>query len=452
MSTRRKWLLALAMTLLVGVVVASFSRSKESSIVLPDGSKVSILKVSYGQTTHRFFHGGVVDKVLYGWVPNEWLDMCRLGFPGTAPPSVRRNIAMRAMKHITATYTTTNTLVVWFNQSSANIALPNLRVLPVDADGNVCTAPLTMSDSRSQNPLPSGPASERRFYFSYPAFPRRERDVRLRVFAQHEKNWEPAGEFKVPNPAYRNYPRWEAVPSPVTVSRDGYDFMLTYLVSGVDALHPPRPITTGEIGSMMFGFDFERGGKSSRAWIIDDLEVEDATGNLWNPGAHSRSGEYVIFGAGRSSTNEPLKVRATFSRRTDFGTNMLWRVQNVPLPLAGSFLLFTNLYTNFNGTMISLVAISDGGVQVPNSGISSSAPLIHFQVTPPAEQKNWRAGIVGVTDEQGKPVSFQSDARALFSRHIAYQFRYRPGTTNVNLTLSLHKSVTLEFITKATAP
>ena len=98
MKARRRLLAVLAAVAIIIVSTIVFLSTKPPTLVLPDGSTVSILKTSYGQSTHRLFHGSVLDRILYGWVPTEWLDGCRIG--GPASVSIRRTIALRAMKHI----------------------------------------------------------------------------------------------------------------------------------------------------------------------------------------------------------------------------------------------------------------------------------------------------------------------------------------------------------------
>lgn len=195
---------------------------------------------------------------------------------------------------------------------------------------------------------------------SLPVFPRRDRFLTLR-FLEHGTV---RAELKVPNPAYGRYPTWTA-----------------------ESLPKVRPLGASNVtlvnfdnvwGAVLFGNPFQQKQftltpefRLPPEWELDDLKVEDATGNssapTWaptygpspRPFRHRRPWEPMSAQFGLCTNETAWKLTATLRRtmEVEFAPNEVWTIPNLQIPAPGT-LRNLSVSNSWQGVTVRLCAIA----------------------------------------------------------------------------------------------
>jgi hypothetical protein len=134
-----------------------------------------------------------------------------------------------------------------------------------------------VSDERGENfemgPTGSGITGTNARYWiaELPIFPRRNKELRLRLVeinsSPHQTNV--FGDFVIPNPAFRSYPRWKAQPLPARATNQALEVTLQNFNADKSRL------------CTQYSFSFVENGSNSPIWRPISIEISDATGNKW---------------------------------------------------------------------------------------------------------------------------------------------------------------------------
>ena len=191
-------------------------------------------------------------------------------------------------------------------------------------------------------------------------------------------------------------------------------------------------------------------------WDVEQLEIEDATGNRWAQPFTNLRGTAATWGFGMPfylPTNELLKVRFTLAKLKDFAPEELWTITNLALPALNQRLKLTNAITKREGLTFSLPEIESTGA-FRNGRVNGSFDLrmdirMHFQVAPFDEAaKSWR--IVNLDAlRSGRysqfPTCYAFDAQSI---HPSEYFPPVNTGENARLRLALTKAITIEFLAR----
>jgi hypothetical protein len=345
---RYPWILLI----LVGIVFALWRRSARSEspqVLLIDGSILRLEGIKYKSKSaalpwHRWIEQG-----------RQWLAEA-LGRPSLndafAPP---------------------DSLVFWISRLDKHTGKPvqppsGWSVVAVDSHGckfgiaETGLGPGNLRRIGRRQPLAAA---------SLPVFPRRERFLTLRFLESSL----PQASLKVPNPAYRRYPIWTA-----------------------ESLPAARPLGASNItlvnfdnvwGALPFGSAFQQKVftltpefRMPAEWELDDLNVEDATGNssalAWAPKygpsprmfRHRRPWEPVSAQFELCTNESAWKLTATLRRNTEakFDSNEVWTIPNLQIPRPGK-LRNLSVSNSWQGITVRLCAIAGPAEVTYSNGI-----------------------------------------------------------------------------------
>lgn len=240
--------------------------------------------------------------------------------------------------------------------------------------------------SAGSRPLPKAPAGAKYILVSgvLPAFPRREITFKLRLFDQQRAL---VAEFDAPNPVYRRYPTWKPEDLPATNQTRDLAASLVRLEnrwsgSRHDGFELKRLSLTPE-------FQLMEGGQATAEWELDDLEVEDATGNRSTADdPHDRVMRRIRRISGRRDrdpvsaqfkfcTNETAwKLHATFFRtpQARFSSNETWTIPNLEVPAPGTAKILQGSNT-WQGVAVRLCFAAGPGSVTYSNGVPVSTAL-----------------------------------------------------------------------------
>jgi hypothetical protein len=422
MNTRKICLWA-APVLVVALAVAAyffFFKSRPQIIELSDGTKLTLLGVTYGK-----HHVSPVPK--------------------GAPKSVRPQRMDTAEE----------TLCVWMQEQRKGNNYPNYEVLAYDSANTACVGSWTRTygNNRGGNNIAG---------VSFDAFPRRGKKVILRFTEWGRNGQEVAkGEFVVSNPARgKTFSSWSPESLPITQSDGDLDVTLTRLAidrnnmfnsngqDDKDAKTDPRN------RAVLAAFRATQNGSPATNWQPVSVITSDATGNhtgmrSWS-NRHENDEEVMTYQWGLWSDEPAWKLRVEFSRTSGFNSDELWTVSEIPF-VKGDI---NNMWNNRNNTNVFaettlndihlqlFKAIQPPAEQARNYGNLDAVLLIRAKPMP----EGWRMKLAKVTDDRGHEVQAQDWG----SGGGDYRFALRNfgGSTNINITLAFHRSRYVEFTAK----
>src|ERR1700722_4309243 len=223
---RKGIILGVGILALAGVfatILLTPAKPKAATWKLSDGSELSLAGVTQGKN----------QTMRYG---NRFADYL---YP-VLTPALRKKFKCQVA---TLPNITTNSVTVWFwNKGSYLTPSPrrtgspfvnfrtqgNYTIIAVDENGMESASPMTGSWAwwSGSNLLEAA---------TLPEFPRRSREIKLRIYNKGSPNGlgERVGEFTIPNPLSTNYPVWAGGLPPVTVETNGLSVSLTKFEAGI---------------------------------------------------------------------------------------------------------------------------------------------------------------------------------------------------------------------------
>ena len=300
-------------------------------------------------------------------------------------------------------------------------------------------------------------------FISFGTFPRRDAKLSLQIrqwpaaptdeWFTNREFWKKTvkGEFAFANPARGPFPNWQPQPLPVT-QRDGdLEVTLTKLLFGISEhrggeLHTSDP----DDRAVSAAFRIKQNGNIATNWQPVQIDEWDATGNhavnnTW--GNNHRADEDVVTYQWGLPPDEPAwKLRAEFSRTSDFSDDELLAFTNVPIVTNKVFhvdqsadVLDAFAKKDFAGTTIYIFSVRQS--EDPDD---HGKEQLRFQMKPPPE--GLRLTLLKVTEERGREIKC-----SLWNWGVsAYNYALdNPGDAkSITVTLALHRSRYAEFIVK----
>ena len=399
------------------LAAAAWWMLRPQTITLSDGTKLSLVKVTYG-TRH------------------------------VSPDTASGGRARRAMFEGTNDF-----LVAWIRQVHKPDQWPNYQLYAYDKAGKACVSSsgMTYGNTRQRGREVVG--------IRFDAFPRRDGKI---IFKLQEWNRQ-TGQLKVKdafiisNPAHGPFPEWLPDPLPDTQSDGDLDVTLTKLVAGVKTpwqrgnSGPDDPINKG----VQVAFDVQQNGREATNWQPVQVETFDATGNrtLGYVNTSYQGGKPMTFYQYGLWPDEPAwRLRVEMSRTSGFTDDELWTVQNVPVESGTQQSLWNYnrnsrdnppafAETTLNGVHLKLFPVKQFTDQPPESAMQGG-----FRVETDRIPEGTQMTLVNATDDQGRSIS--SWRMGWGGNFEAFALRDMSGVKSLNLTIALHKSRFVEFTVK----
>lgn len=338
-------------------------------LVLPDGSSVSLVAVTYG-TNH------VVGPPLARLVAKM-------------PPQLRailtRLLGPRATVHET---TTSNPqLVVWLDRNTNNAVAPpgpgSFSVFLADASGFISgNDPSLYSGWANLVPL------------AFQVVPRRDPQISVQFFYFLPTGGKPnCGSLTCANPVFGNFPQWTPEPLPATKRIGDVAVTLEKLSTGHDNNSAHHTLKGGGTG-ISFGTNRTDGQNTTvvmmrmrsltdtnQVWRVAGEEISDATGNTVRNGSMSYGSYndgYFTFSPGLWTNEAAWKIRCEIKRAEGFTSAEQFTFHDVPL----GELDLTNRVgwtTNFCGVTVTMEHIRRRAPHTnQNSWSGSDLSQAHF--------------------------------------------------------------------------
>jgi hypothetical protein len=484
--TKRQFVLsALLLAVLAGLVALSLPGPRPVEVPLPDGSVLRLEQIRYGRWERPRFGGtgGVVKQKLRQW----WLRY-KYGsrFGGLAAGSSTWGTDYEWHPERPA-------LQLWItrqfpNKPNASGVLNRINVDAiqiVDEDG--CVFPATQTGGTFAdvvaNDIRNAGTMEVN-WFTFEAFPRREKQLRLQVF-EYNPQRKLLTEVKIPNPALKS--ARPSVPSPPTfpmVKRAGE---VEFTLKGVTIKDNYKDFLRGE---WLFGHPHEivadldaiDGGQPVTNREALDFELRDASGNF-----ASKMYENSLFLCPRQ---ESWTLRAKYFGGTNLDGQLAasWRLTGVKVPSPGtiSSMNVTNL---LQGVSMKVIAVCGPGNVTYSNNLPMGASLLTNTIRKPTRSMAFYSGWPGtivttyqltnvhiafelgrMTHDQRLTVSAKDDQGRIFEAY-AYDWDWgRPGpryvyrtqqaepllmfldlpadARTVDLTITIRQPRTVEFVFK----
>ena len=361
--------------------------------------------------------------------------------------------------------TATNALVVWIRLKHDPNQWANYQYFLYDMKGEACVSGMQSygGNSRRGNDV---------LGVQFPAFPRRARKFYVRAQEFGNGGQEMSDDkFVISNPARGAKLGWTPTPLPDTEQDGDMSVTLKKLVAGVktpynrDGDDPDDAINKG----VQATFNVQINGTNASMWQPVAIQTSDATGNQvdgWvNPQQMQQpeGGDSVFTYQYGLWPDEPAwKLHVEFSKQSDFDSSELWSIQGIPLD-AGRQQDFWNYGgRRQNGTNVFAEA-DVGGLHLkifrakvfsdmpPNSNPQGGLTI----EVDPSLPEGTRMTLVKLTDDQANDINHWDYGNNRPNQRGGTIYRYGlqnvEGSTNLNLTLAIHKSHFLDFTAKPEA-
>lgn len=189
-----RWVCA-AFVLALGIAAAVvWPRRASAELTLPDGSTLTAVHASFGQSPARYFPRKI-DQVIWGWVPHHW----SFGVGAPKRTGIKAWLGEAAAKRSWVGYNhnNTNALTIFFLRST-NVSSGLLRITAIDSSSNLWGTTYPAWEYRAVTSTHTNVG----FSVVITHFPRTEKHVRLRLYGQSTDwtNWH--DELLLRNPAY----------------------------------------------------------------------------------------------------------------------------------------------------------------------------------------------------------------------------------------------------------
>ena len=416
-----RWMVGtiIAAAVVILVLRLGSTDSTRRPVTLPDGTVLTLEKVSFG-TEHHYRHGTFWQRLIWRLSPalGSRFNMSRPGEQQHRSP--------------------TPTLCLFFHRTAApSNSWPEDLFVTVCDENEVEYAPGLIGWSR---PLRTGPRAfgDERLEVRYAEhFPRRAQTLLLRAYSWSRVNagdirFINAGEVRIPNPAFASFPVWTAEPLP-TIRRAGdLEVTLTNLEVVVDPQEKLRLNKKNLKTGLRAGFHLTNNSELPTDWKVESIRLDDATGNslyLWS-GAGAQPMQPGMFASPwRLGLDEPAwRFRVELSRQTNFTEEDLCIIADAPvIPNPGS--PSTPFQATIKGTTISFQKV----IRQNNWGGNAS---IEVEVSPKPE--SFRIALVKAIDDHGRTIEIMKPP-------VGYgDFRFGPHYFGIQIPAD-SKTLTLTF-------
>ncbi len=299
-----------------------------------------------------------------------------------------------------------------------------------------------------------------------PAFPRRAKNLRLKLLTQRGK----IAEFKIPNPAFQIYPQWQPQTLPATVTNGNLEVSLTRFETW-----NPGAATYSEPNiypKTVCRFAIAENGSPTVDWRATSFELFDATGNhwraLWDSRFDKADGAEIVAGflGGLWPGEHAWKMKVEFKRIGHFQEEELLRLDGIPVPGTNQFFEPKTKY-KVNGAYLELSSLVGPNVDWGSlfrrhrdpvyariySPIINDRFTILIKCQSPAQDR--RLVLISATDERraaikSEIISAPTPPAGMAPSAPPYWLALTPppGARTVNLVFAVTRSVVAEFMAK----
>lgn len=392
------------------------------TITLSDGTKLTLLKVTYGK--HHNFNGK--DK--------------------------------KGRKIRAGGLTTTNdSICLWIEQKHKPNNWPNYEMIVYDSAKTSCAARYTMTYGGNFNNRDGTEIVGMLF----DAFPRRGWRLHFYAMAWNPRNGDQelaGGSFAVNNPAHGgHFATWSPSSLPDTQSADDLSVTLTKLGWSSGKFGNPRQQVDAKDPrnkSIEAVFRVEQNGNAVTNWDPVQIEITDGTGNhtmnrSWSNRKDSDL-EYMDFQWGLWPDEPAWKLRVEMSRSSGFTSDEMWTVHSIPLQPGNVNDMFR---PDKKGSPFSETTLGDTHLEIypilqPDENqarmYGDMRGFLQIHASPPPN--GTRMTLLKVTDDQDKPINYYNWGWG--GGDYRFALRDFKDVKSINVTLALHKSRYVEFMAK----
>jgi hypothetical protein len=405
---------------IVGVAINAFLWfHKPQSITLSNGTKLTLLGVTYGK--HH------------------------------VPPKVK--ITGGRVRGGGARMDSTNdTAVVWILSEHKANQYPNYQLMVYDKADTACVS----AWARTQSQIKNGMEIQG---FALDAYPRWDSKMVLRVMTYGQRGQQVSKEqFIVSNPARnKSFVKWTPDPLPDMQSDGDLNVTLTRLVDDVSFNRGnDMPQKDPMSRAVLAAFHTEQKGVVVTNWQPVRITTSDASGNSiennsWNNGRDDNGDATMTYQSGLWPGQTPWKLDVEMSRASGFNDDEVWTVQNVPVK-PGSQQELWNYGGRNGGTTAAFAETTLNGIhlklfhaiQFTDQNWGNGEKPGGFRVQADQALDGMQMTLVKATDEQRRDVpSWGENGWGGDSREI--QLRNLRNAKFLNVTIALHKSRFVEF-------
>jgi hypothetical protein len=389
---------------------------KPQTISLPDGSQLTLLKVTHG-TNHVCRYG------------NRWQDLL---YP-ILPQKLRTKFPPRVMTFPSGSG---DTVMVWLRHDGGATSTswpPPFYLAAADEKGLESGLQHSASLTRTLNTInpattpPVGAApvrvslvggsSSQISGWEQREYPRRAARFEIRVY-QEEAGGKvrPMGAFAVRNPRPGQVPNWTAETLPATRRTNELEITLTSLQTGLTGNETGQgPAGEGARSFSRATFQLKENGARTEKWSVCGISASNAAGEVrpgGSYGSHWLRGEHKLDFPSALWPEEPAwKLLVDFARTEDFPSDDLWIIKDVKIPLRGE-LMEARAVTNLHHAELEFLGVSGAKAKLPD-GYAGIRPNGNIHLRTPHPMDGLRIVLVEARDDQGRKLEAKgSTARA----------------------------------------
>lgn len=391
-------------------------------VKLPDGGKMSLEGLTFGHE-HRFVHGNWIQKLLRPLSPSS-------GWLGGLASSV--------------TTASSSGLVFWtLRRPAAHLPDAVLRVTAAGDDGmeNPVGSRLGRWDAGEGGQLEA---------WELPAFPRRGKQVRLRIYRRSgSASWEEYASFKVNSPGLKSAPAWTAdgLPATRTAGESSvtlHRFTVQRGLLPARAGYGPRPQCVAELQCQV-------GGVKHSRWYPVRTELADSAGNSLQLRALLEprpDGRLLLLMPGALWPEERVwKLTTVMARSEGFLQDETYDFPGIQVPAASGSSTQSDTAT-LAGYEVILNALAGKGARLESLKAGPfSTPVFHIRVRPASDD----ILVTAVEAHIRGRGRVRLAGRAVLSRPPDFVFALPPGSEgrNVDITVALQRAQSASFLVSA---
>ncbi len=374
------------------------------TLTLPDGSQVTLLKVTQG-TNHVCRYG------------NRWQDWLH----PVLPRKLRTKFPRREM---TFTSGLGETTVVWLRHDGATAPSWSSAFFLAAADENGLESALLQSANVTrtltarpalvgpgQGPVQWTGGSAQISGWELKSFPRRAGRFALCVYQRGAAgDVVRLGEFHVRAPCAASLPSRTADAFPVTRQTNGLEISLTKLETGLTGKETGHgPAGEGAKSFSRATFIIRENNVPTDKWSLCGIRASNAAGETRAAGSYGsrwERGEHQVDFEGALWLEEAAwKLEAEFARTGGFPADELWPVGGVSVPKSGE-LLEARVLTNLHHTELEFLGVSGPEAKLPED-YAGIRPHANLHVRTPHPMDGLRLVLVEVRDDQGRKLALR---------------------------------------------
>jgi hypothetical protein len=407
---------------------------------LPDGSTLELRHIAFTTNyTYRYQGGNRLQRFIAPVVPpflKKWLLPQWSGSMGWGN-------------------TDTNLFAITVNHSdAANWSSGLNRLVVFDDQGNSFDAAMGASTTAQPSEYVHG--------WQIRTFPRRSETLGLRFLAKTpDSSWTNAAEFRIRNPAFKNFPQWTPEPWPTT-KRDGNlavtlsEFQCGGRMSGNRGKGDEQTAAR----KTRIVFTFAGNGRPVDNWRVQKLTLSDATGNHWFPYLDfvkqdfdwTTNGTVEFFGALWSGENA-WKLDVECVRTAGFSAEELWEAPPIQLPAFGQITDLTNNWQN-DGVAVRLVALASPNTDHPGAfkwiakwwgEDKNKVYSLALKLSP--DLKSHRLSVVKAVDQDGREVEIVQHGNQDDVEQAVF-LKPSPESRELKLTFAIQRSRFIQFLAR----